>query len=139
MNHQIKLQEENDRWLIPMQGYVVTQCRIDYAFGIELWKSDEFWFSIRISGNFICRVNDREYHLSAEHAPTEISPALSIIHKPVELAIAKKDGLLELAFSPDIQITVLPNPQYEAWELSGPKGLHLICTPGGNVAVWDAE
>jgi len=136
MKHDMKLIEESDRWLIPIQGLIVTQCRIDYAFSIVLWESREFSFSIRIGGEFICRVNNQEHHLHAERAPMELSPAISVLHKPIETAVAKKDGFLELMFTSDIHIIVPPDPKYEAWELSGSKGLLMVCTAGGNVSLW---
>jgi hypothetical protein len=31
------------------------------------------------------------------------------------------------------------HPDYEAWNLSGPNGVLVVCAPGGDLAVWSAE
>jgi len=37
-------------------------------------------------------------------------------------------------------VTVPPAPMYEAWQVRGPEGLLIVCSPGGDyVAVWEPE
>ncbi|HEX5018716.1 MAG TPA: DUF6188 family protein [Actinomycetes bacterium] len=49
------------------------------------------------------------------------------------------DGTLVLAFGA-ATLTVPPAPMYESWQVRGPDGLLIVCSPGGDyVAVWKPE
>ncbi len=54
----------------------------------------------------------------------------------VEIA---SDGTLNLDLG-EATLSVPPHPMYEAWQVSGPHGLLIVCSPGGDyVAVWEPE
>lgn len=131
--------EETDYWVIPIRGEIVTQCRIDYAFGLEIWESDDFLVSIRIGGNFLFKTDGEEHWLSTQNQPTTLCLALSVLHKKIDTAVAYKNGRLELKFEGNLEVSVPPDLKYEAWELSGTGGLHLVCRPGGGLAIWQPE
>lgn len=49
------------------------------------------------------------------------------------------DGTLMLGLG-SATLTVPPAPMYEAWQIRGPDGLLIVCSPGGDyVAVWEPE
>ncbi len=49
------------------------------------------------------------------------------------------DGTLVLGLGSGT-LTVPPAPMYEAWQVRGPNGLLIVCSPGGEyVAVWEPE
>ena len=49
------------------------------------------------------------------------------------------DGTLMLGLG-SATLTVPPAPMYEAWQVRGPDGLLIVCSPGGDyVAVWGPE
>ncbi len=136
----LKLIEESDRWIIPMQGLTVTQCQIDFAFGLVFWQNEDDGsssISVRIEEDFVLKVNGQEFKLvPSGQSPTALCPALAAFNKTIESAIAYKDGSLELNFAGGIQIFVPVHHTYEAWTLSASGGLNLISKPSGGVAVW---
>ncbi len=131
--------EMADHWVIPLGGKTVTQIRIDYAFSLIIWESRDLDFAVRIEGRFIFQVGNEEYALDAEEGAHTLCPALAIFGKTIQSALAHKDGTLELTFSDDSRVLVPPDPQYEAWEVSGPGGMLLVSLPGGSLAVWSSQ
>ena len=135
--HPIRLVKEDDHWIVPIQGWNVTQIQIDYAFTLSFWQSDDAYVHFRIGGRFtFC--NAREKHeLSAEEQPTTaLAPALVLFNKELASAVAYENGALELTFRGDMAIFVPADPDYEAWEASGSEHIKLVSMPGGRLAVW---
>ena len=44
-------------------------------------------------------------------------------------------GTLTFAVGP-VTVTAAPSPKYEAWNISGPDKQLVVCTPGGELAIW---
>lgn len=53
--------------------------------------------------------------------------------KPDEEPEGELDRLSDLVGHP------VPNKSYEAWTLSGPRGMLAVCMPGGELAIWDEK
>jgi hypothetical protein len=52
--------------------------------------------------------------------------------------VSTDDGTLDLAFSDGSSLRCPPDDRYEAWQVVGGFPEHLVvCTPGGELAVWD--
>ena len=50
------------------------------------------------------------------------------------------NGTLDLTFSDGSRLRCAPDDQYEAWQVVGGFPEHLVvCTPGGELAVWDDQ
>jgi hypothetical protein len=47
-----------------------------------------------------------------------------------------KDGVLSISVR-DALIHAVPHPHYESWNIAGPEHQLVVCTPGGDMAVWD--
>jgi hypothetical protein len=47
-----------------------------------------------------------------------------------------ESGALDIEFEGKAGIAVPPHPTYEAWTIAGSRGLKIVCTPGGKLAVW---
>jgi Family of unknown function (DUF6188) len=45
-------------------------------------------------------------------------------------------GRLTIIFDGDLQVAVEPDQRYESWQISSEDGLLIVCTPGGELAVW---
>lgn len=131
--------ERNDRWVLPVQGRVVTRCLVDHAFGFEV-SDERVTISFRIEGAFGLLVDGDKYQLIPDSAqgPAALGPALRILHKGVEKAVAYKDGRLLVAFQGGDCVSVLPDPAYEAWEVRLSDGGMLVSLPGGDLAVWES-
>ena len=48
-----------------------------------------------------------------------------------------KNGVLSISVR-DALIHAVPHPHYESWNIAGPEHQLVVCTPGGDMAVWDA-
>jgi len=135
MNNQLK--EYEDHWVLPLQNRELTRCCVDYGFVLEFWEQESN-VTIRIGESFLVKVNQEEHELCAEKQSL-LGPALSLLHETVESAIASKRGALILRFSNGNSLLVEASNNYEAWELHGPGGLHVISTPDGNLSIWQAQ
>jgi hypothetical protein len=134
IKQQDQLVEHENHWIVPLQGKTVTRCLVDYTFGMELWER-EGTTTIRIEGDFVVKGHDGEHRLSPA-CPTALGPALSTLGKAVTAAKAYKDGCLTVHFADGSIFTVKPDVAYEAWEIAGPGGLRVVCTPGGSLSIW---
>ena len=132
------LVESADRWLVPMVG-TVTQCRLDYAFSLVIADDSAGSFEVRIEQPFVVAGSDGEVRLDPEGDPQQMAPALRVLRRTVEQAIAFKDGGLELTFDDGAVLRVAAGEDYEAWNIVGPGGLRLVSMPGGELAIWSPE
>lgn len=131
--------ELTDRWILQTQNLIVTQLAIDYAIRIELWVSDEHFFSILIEADFQF-INQNNEEITVKPRTLEgICSVLMILHVRVNYAIIKKSGSLELIFTNGCQILVKPDYEFEPWNITGPGGLLFVCKPSGEVSIWNYE
>lgn len=45
-------------------------------------------------------------------------------------------GDLSVLFDDASELSVGAAAEYEAWQLSGPRGEMVVCMPGGKLAIW---
>jgi hypothetical protein len=128
-----------DAWVLQVPGLTITQCRIDYAFTLVLEAERGASFEIRIEQPFSVWRQDAEHELDAEADPTDIAPALSLLHQGVTLAVAFKDGRLELTFDNGDLLRVPASEDYEPWNVVGPEGLRIVSLPGGDLGIWGTD
>jgi Family of unknown function (DUF6188) len=86
-----ELVEAADRWLVPMAG-TVTQCRLDYAFSLVVADESAGSFEVRIEQPSAVSSQDDEVLLDPEGDPVQMAPALRVLRREVEQAIAAKGG-----------------------------------------------
>jgi hypothetical protein len=55
-------------------------------------------------------------------------------HEVVDIDVT--GGCLAIVFDGGLQVTVEPDQRYESWQISSEDGLLIVCTPGGELAVW---
>jgi hypothetical protein len=67
------------------------------------------------------------------------APVLDIVGKEIK-GVATDGGTLVLNFTDGSSLSCPPDDRYEAWEVAGgsPQNL-VVCTPGGELAVWDDQ
>ena len=117
----------------------VTQCCVDDAFTIKLWRQ-EGEFSIRIEADFALLPSR-----GAEIVPVrigiirELAPTLEVFGSNLDRAVVYKGGKLRIDFSNGMTICVEPDENYEAWIVSGPGGFLVVALSGGGVATWGSE
>ncbi len=130
--------EEPERWVIPLSGRTVTQLRIDYAFSLQFL---ERWSDIviRIGVPFLL-ARSGEHFAKLAIEPDSLCPALCLHNKVAEFGYAYKDGRLDLRFTDGTALRVETSQDaYEAWELSGSRGLLVVSLGGGSLAVWQPQ
>ena len=71
--------------------------------------------------------------------PASVGAALTIHGRTVH-RVSTDSGALELAFTDGSSIRCEPHDEYEAWHVVGGFPQHLVvCTPGGELAIWDDQ
>jgi hypothetical protein len=72
-------------------------------------------------------------------SPGTLGPVTALLRRTVTEITLGADGTLKLRLDDDSLITLPPHPDHEAWEMveSTVSGLLIVCTPGGDVAVFD--
>ena len=139
--------ERDGSYELMLSGFSVVYCRVDYAFTLEL--ADALGFapfpgvnrvSIRIGGKFLIETNGVVVSFDPAGPAAGLGPALELgRERSVAQAIIRRTGDLVLTFNEGTVLTVPPDEKYEAWELSGPGGLLVVCVPGGSLAIWSAS
>jgi Family of unknown function (DUF6188) len=132
--------ESNERWTITgLHGREVTMCNIDYAFTLVFWALDQPGAELRVEMPFeLSEPDGRRWQLDPERSRRDLGPAIDCFGKTVsQLFVDRQDGRLDLAFSDGTRLAVEPHPKFEAWGLTGPGTLKLVCMPGGGEpAIW---
>jgi hypothetical protein len=126
--------EAGSKLLQVLIGRRVTQLRIDFGFTLHFW-SREFQAEIRIETPFTFTSRDGQtFHVEPGEVES-LCPALHIFNQ-VATAATIESGALDIEFEGKAGIAVPPHPTYEAWTIAGSRGLKIVCTPGGKLAVW---
>lgn len=128
-----ELVEHDEFWTLPLAGRTITQCRVDAAFSLVSCEPECDDVVIRVAS---FRLSDSPITFTAEGEREALGPALTLYQDRVAEATAWKSGRLELVFASGRRMTADPDPDYEAWEISGPSRILLVCLAGGGVAVW---
>jgi hypothetical protein len=123
-----------NRLLNALVGKPLVQFRMCY--GVHLQVGDDHEVTIETS----LEVINGDAQWSGEPFTAEAAGALlPLISREVTAAGIARDGTITLGLG-SATLTVPPSPMYEAWQVNGPHGLLIVCSPGGhNVAIWEPE
>lgn len=125
-------------WTLPVADYEVLQVTFAYPLDIVAYGEEAASLLIRVESAFRLEHPDatsQDFDVSKE--PWEaLTPVLALRHDRVGSAVARSDGTMTISFASGRRISSWPDPNYENWQLTGP-GFMLICTPGGEVAVFE--
>ena len=122
---------------LPLGGKSVSRCYVDNALGLQFFEGQEPT-TIRISCRFSLTRSNRETVIDPQNIG-EVGQALILFREKVREAEALGDGTLLLAFESGVELRVPADPDYESWEVAGPKGFLVVSKPGGGLAVWSAK
>ena len=128
--------ELEDRWMLTSEGAEVTRVCFDWGVGLTIGPSEP-QTDIRIECHVI--LVDRHgsaIELAPEGSPHALAPLLRLLRQPVNQFEVMKDGHLKIRTGDGDVLTVAPSTEFEAWEISGPDGYRMVCSPGGEVTVW---
>ena len=76
---------------------------------------------------------------NVEDSDIASSPLWSSIQGVIESAVASVDGKMRIRFRSGASIELHPDAVYESWSVTGPGGFRVVCTPGGELAIWSAR
>lgn len=115
-------------------GHQLVQFRMGYGVHLELGND----FEVTIETEFTVDTGERRW--TGEPLTAEAAGALLPLNlTTVSEATIVKDGTLLLALG-HATLTVPPHPLYEAWQVRGPRGSLIVCSPGGDyVAYWGTD
>jgi hypothetical protein len=129
------LMDGGDHWDLSLIGAVVDTCCFDHAVVLRLINDGSAW-ELRIETPFALTAAQGTEHLVLPGEASHLETVLTILRTTIEGAAAFKDGHLELQLSNGTVLHAPPDEGFEAWTLSGPDGLLLVCLPGGELARW---
>jgi hypothetical protein len=139
----VALEREGDHWVLPCEGLVVGQVRIDYAYGLEFTETPEraadISWSLRVESLFSFTDIVGAVHRIDPEGPAEaLGPALVARHQQLIDGDIWANGRIRLSLANDCVVDVEPHERYEAWTLSSndqPPRL-LLASPGGAIVDW---
>jgi hypothetical protein len=119
--------------VIPIGDGLVTQIRVDYAFGLSI----DSWIHVRIESAFTVERGGQVQSFDPAETQT-LAPLLRLHQAKVTEALARKDGVLTLTFDDGSTLTVPPDDQYEAFTVNGElppvrRRFMLAALPGGGL------
>lgn len=138
MSEEYKFTEYEDYWTIPLRGKPVCRFLVDSQLTIEFLEPESEETMIVVGGEFRLEIDGKEYALNAEE-PTTLGPVFALYRRTVESALAFKEGRLEVKFLQGGKLSVMPHPDFESWNIAGVRGLCVVCTPGGELAIWQPD
>lgn len=118
------------------RGQVVTRVCFDAALTVLTSGGCE----LRVETEAILQVSAGDHVSFDPESPDVSAPHLvRLVRDVINEAEAGRAGDLVIEFESGTKLTVLPDEEYEAWGIVGPKGERVTCMPGGEIAVWSGE
>lgn len=128
------LTELDDRWLLPFRGLTVTQVVMHLRFGLVLDGRWDVSIASTATLGWAARGVKPDTVMLHPGRP-DVAAGLELLRTTVLSSVAFKSGGLRLVFSGGRMLRVAPDQAHEAWTASGPDELHMVCMPGGSLAV----
>ncbi|PKV82631.1 hypothetical protein BX283_0071 [Streptomyces sp. TLI_146] len=110
----------------------MTQVRVDHQLGLQLGEDAEI--NVQTGAAMDQGGGGQTSPLVPERQ--EVADALGLFGRAVTEATAFKDGRLLVEFDQGARLTVAPDADFEAWNITGPGALRVVCMPGGELAIW---
>lgn len=108
---------------------------IEYTVGLQL--SDEYF--VRIESRFTLTAAGTTTVLSPEVDPVSaFGPLSHLVGQVITASEVDDTGSLTVAFDGGSSLVVEPDQNCEAWTVTGPKGMIVVCLSGGELAIWHA-
>lgn len=124
-----------DRFEYQLIGFSVTKIQTSFVIDIHFEKDD---FMIRLSTNLEWKLGKNIHNFDPEKM-TEFDHEIlkSLDSTEIRRVEISDTGSLTVSFSSGTEFRCPPDPDYEAWEVSGPGTQKIICQPSGRLAIWD--
>jgi len=127
---------------LPLADARVTQVRSDHAFSLVLDEEPpgRQWI-VRVEGPFSLADGEHRTATFGENArPSAWGEAIdALLHATLVTGSVAPDGTLTLSFDRGQRMEVLPQEQWEAWQVTGPGEVLVVCGPGGQLSRWPTQ
>ena len=121
---------------INLAGKTLAAANVEYTVGLQL--SDDYF--IRIESPFEIVSPGSVIKLSPEDdAAPNFDPLIKLVGQRIIEAEISDKGTLKVHFENSVSLSVEADPEYEAWTVTGPAGLIIVCLAGGELSVWNAK
>lgn len=121
---------------VNLNGLRVESILIEYTVVFNL--SDDHFIVIESPFRFE-RGADAMILSPEDDSDATLQPIRELKGLTVEEVTISAAGDLYVRFSDGTQLFVEPDDTYESWNVSGPNGFLIVCTPRGALAYWSAD
>jgi hypothetical protein len=121
---------DGDGWRFEIEASDLTYVAVNFQTRLRFGSTE-----VVIESPFDLTVDGRTHRLDP-NARAMLGPLLAMYPDTITEASADADGVLRLTFVSGATITVPPSDQYEAWSVVGLASFQVVCTPGGELAIW---
>jgi hypothetical protein len=130
----MQIMETNDGWILSMDQGRVLRIEIDFRLGLLLGDGSE---AVTLHIEVPCQFNDGGVDVELRPGePSSLNPILPFFYAEVDSVTIQKTGRLSVEFRGGQRLHVDPNDAYEAWEIGWQDHFLMVCTPGGDVSVF---
>lgn len=120
---------------VGLAGKILACKHIQYTVSLQL--SDDYF--IRLESPFTLALTDQTLMLSPESDAASAFELLGqLVGQTISSSTVDRAGALTVVFERGESLHVEPDPSFEAWTVSGPKGMLIVCSPGGELSIWHA-
>lgn len=120
---------------LALSGKRVQSVGVDYTLRMHL--TDDHFIVVE-SPLSILRHGESITLSPGEGSDESFAPVYRLVGQVINEALADSSGALRVRFGDGTRLNVEPDESYEAWNVSGPDGLLIVCTPGGQLVSWSA-
>ena len=117
-------------------GREVTQVHVNGGYRLVLYRSSGE-VHVQLSKFTIEFEDGTRADFDPSRSVDGFGRALGVLRARVDAASIEGDGHLELRISGVGTLTAEPGEDFEAWEIHGPGTRLVVCTPGGEITVWE--
>ena len=113
-------------------GRDMTFIRVDHQTRLQFGE-----FEVVIESPFRVTTPDGSQHNLDPGVRASLGPVLDLYPDALITAIVEADATLRLRLASGAALDVPADAHFEAWQVNGPDGFLVVCTPGGDrLAIW---
>ncbi len=131
-----EISRRTDGYVVALLSGTVDRLIVDHRLSLDIVSERDGRVSVVISGSCTFQRQGVAHEVAVESDSSTVGPLLTLRGARLQDLRISADGTLDADFGDEGSLTVSPDPEYEAWELTGDEGPHVVCTPGGELAIW---
>ncbi|MFD0555663.1 hypothetical protein FB566_0872 [Stackebrandtia endophytica] len=120
--------------MLDLTGQTITEVTGDGQLSIH---TDGGWL-ITIESRIVYKAEDgTTQELTGEEPETAAVLAPVLTGHPIQtMTITEADGLT-MTITPNVELTMPPDEDFEAWNIVGPTNERIVSMPGGELVTWN--